>query len=433
MEQLNEMQFLNVGLYIFGILVAVILLIGCVSDRSRSRPFMKFFIALLTVNIVCMTGEIGLWMLTDPALIPLAKISGFLSFGGGTILIALYCYCIVAFIRERNKISWKYAHAVAVICGVYLILVIISMFNGMLFDFDEDGYYKDGPLYWLVRVMDFGTLLLCITVVILNRKALTLKGMFSLLSFSVLPLMAMGLLFVWDATPLSLATTLSMIILYSLFYGEMARQLAEREMQLAQQKQQITEQRIATMISQIQPHFIYNTLGSIYQLCLLQPEQAAELTQNFALYLRGNFSELDNSKPICLSRELDHVKYYINIEQVRFPDVEVQFDLKSSEFLLPALTIQPLVENAIKHGLMGLESGGTVIISTYETEDNYCVKVQDNGVGFDQRVFRDGKNHIGIQNIRGRLEAMCGGSLTVESQLNQGTTAIITIPKEVET
>ena len=114
------------------------------------------------------------------------------------------------------------------------------------------------------------------------------------------------------------------------------------------------------MISQIQPHFIYNTLGSIGQLCLEQPEKAASLTQDFSQYLRGNFSELDNNKPILLSKELEHVNHYINIERVRFPDITVNFDVRCDDFFLPALSVQPLVENSIKHGLMGLESGGSV-------------------------------------------------------------------------
>ena len=108
----------------------------------------------------------------------------------------------------------------------------------------------------------------------------------------------------------------------------------------------------------------------------------------------------------------------------------IQFDLQSSEFLLPALTIQPLVENAIKHGLMKLESGGTVTIRTYETDKHYCVSVVDDGVGFESSVLHDESKHIGIRNIRGRLEAMCNGTLTIDSALGKGTTALIKIPKE---
>ncbi|MGN0554101.1 MAG: histidine kinase, partial [Oscillospiraceae bacterium] len=82
-----------------------------------------------------------------------------------------------------------------------------------------------------------------------------------------------------------------------------------------QLKTELADRRIATLISQIQPHFIYNTLGSIYQLCLEQPQKAAELTHDFSQYLRGNFGELDNNNPILLSKELEHVKHYVNIEQ----------------------------------------------------------------------------------------------------------------------
>ncbi|MGN1350506.1 MAG: sensor histidine kinase [Anaerovoracaceae bacterium] len=192
----------------------------------------------------------------------------------------------------------------------------------------------------------------------------------------------------------------------------------------------LEDSRIATMLSQIQPHFIYNTLGTVEQLCREQPEAAADLVHNFSMYLRGNFSELDNPAPILLSKELEHVRYYVAIEHVRFPDMEVLFHLDAEDFLLPALSVQPLVENAIKHGLMGLEKGGTVTVSTYETEKDYCVSVEDDGVGFDPSILQDSRQHIGIRNIRKRLEAMCGGTLTVESAPGKGTKAVITVPKE---
>lgn len=196
------------------------------------------------------------------------------------------------------------------------------------------------------------------------------------------------------------------------------------------QEKELTDRRIAVMMSQIQPHFIYNTLGTIRYLCMTDPEKAAQVVQEFSLYLRGNFGELTNYVPIRISRELEHVRHYAAIEKIRFPDIEITYDLRSGEFFLPALSVQPLVENAIKHGLMKLESGGKVEIATYETETCYCVRVVDNGVGFDTAAQMDTSRHIGIQNIRGRLQAMCGGSLTIESTPGQGTVALIRIPKE---
>ena len=186
----------------------------------------------------------------------------------------------------------------------------------------------------------------------------------------------------------------------------------------------------ALMLSQIKPHFIYNVLGTIREFCEEEPKKAAELVQKFSLYLRGNFTEMDNQTPVSVAKEIEHVKHYVDIEMIRFPDMKIEYDIQNDEFLIPALTIQPLVENAIKHGLMGLETAGMVKISSYETDKYYEVCVQDDGVGFDETVFYDGKKHVGIANIRRRIEAMCGGKLTIDSVKGQGTIAIIRIPKE---
>ena len=215
-----------------------------------------------------------------------------------------------------------------------------------------------------------------------------------------------------------------------LLYVEKEKKIAEIDRHLAEQERQLTESRISSMMSQIKPHFIYNTLGSIEQLCRVQPETAADLVHNFAKYLRGNVGKLGSSAPIRLSQEIEHVRCYLYIEKTRFPDITVGFDLQSEDFLLPALTVQPLVENAIKHGLMKLPQGGSVHIMTYETEDAYCVQVRDTVAGFDIDKLWEDQTHVGLRNIRGRLEAMCGGTLTVESTPGVGTTATIRIPRE---
>ena len=194
---------------------------------------------------------------------------------------------------------------------------------------------------------------------------------------------------------------------------------------------QLAESRISTMMSQIRPHFIYNTLGSIEQLCNIDPPKAGELVHNFAKYLRGNFGELDNPKPILMSQEMEHVRHYLSIENVRFPDMTFLFEMNSDDFHIPALTIQPIVENAIKHGLMKLSKGGTIRVVSYETESQYCVTVEDDGVGFDTSELLDDRKHVGIRNIRERLHAMVNGTLEIESTEGVGTTVIIKIPKEV--
>ena len=193
---------------------------------------------------------------------------------------------------------------------------------------------------------------------------------------------------------------------------------------------QLAQSRISTMMSQIRPHFIYNTLGSIEQLCYIEPPKAGKLVHDFAMYLRGNFGELDNPRPIRMSQEMEHVRYYISIESVRFPDMTFTFDMKSNDFMLPALSIQPIVENAIKHGLMPLDRGGSVHVTSWETPSSYCVCVEDNGVGFDTNILLDERKHIGLRNIRERMESTVNGSMTIESTPGKGTKVQLTIPKE---
>ena len=211
-----------------------------------------------------------------------------------------------------------------------------------------------------------------------------------------------------------------------------ARKAKELEMEKIVLNAELAESRISTMISQIRPHFIYNTLGSIEQLCDLDPKKAGELVHDFAKYLRGNFGELDNPKPILMTQEMDHVHHYVSIENVRFPDMSFTFDMKSNDFHIPALTIQPIVENAIKHGLMKLKKGGTIHVVSYETEADYCVLVEDDGVGFDTNAEVDGRKHLGLRNIRERLKVMVNGTMEIESTVGVGTRVLVKIPKEAK-
>ena len=217
--------------------------------------------------------------------------------------------------------------------------------------------------------------------------------------------------------------------------AEKAKELELQRSRLEAEKNiveaELKESRISIMLSQIQPHFIYNTLGTIERMCLKDPQKAFDLVRNFSLYLRGNFSELDSVAPIRFEEELKHVEYYVNIEKVRFPDMNIEYDVEATEFVLPALSVQPLVENAIKHGLMRLETGGTVLIRSYETPTHFCVEVKDDGGGFDTGLPIDEKKHVGLRNIRGRLNAMVNGDLILESKPGVGTKAVIMIPKEV--
>ena len=187
------------------------------------------------------------------------------------------------------------------------------------------------------------------------------------------------------------------------------------------------------MVSQIQPHFINNTLYNIKALCETNPETAAELVDNFAQYLRGNLNYMNTKGVVPFAEEVKHLKYYLAIEQERFEGIYVVWQLKTMDFTIPPLTLQPLVENAIKYGLRQKEEGGTITVTSMDADSSVVLLIIDDGVGFDtSEALSEDRVHIGIANTRERIEKMCGGTLEVESTPGIGTAITITIPKSWE-
>ena len=207
-----------------------------------------------------------------------------------------------------------------------------------------------------------------------------------------------------------------------------ARELEEERQVL---KRELQENRISIMLSQMQPHFISNTLNTIYHLCDIDPDKARSTISSFSVYLRNNMDNLGQSEMIPFEKELSFINAYLDIEKVRFDDeLLIFFDIKCSNFKLPVLTVQPIVENAVKHGTSKKEGVSHLYISTAENEDSYEIEIRDTGVGFDaSAAVDDGHKHIGITNVRQRLESLCNGTLTIDSTPGVGTVALIKIPK----
>ena len=330
---------------------------------------------------------------------------------------------ITSFLKRTKRISYITTVSLGVMNGIYFILPVLT-----------EMFFYDTLLLWVItQSAANGVLLFCL-----------IKEYISASKKERWAHAGMGLLvFAFEADVIATAAGfweggfISKYVFFILFVAALfvILRLIPESINAAEKAKvleaELKESRISIMLSQIQPHFIYNTLGTIERMCLKDPGKAFDLVRNFSLYLRGNFSELDSVAPIRFAEELKHVEYYVNIEKVRFPDMNIEYDVETKDFVLPALSVQPLVENAIKHGLMRLETGGTVVIRSYETPTHFCVEVKDDGVGFDTSLPIDDKKHVGLRNIRGRLKAMVNGDLFLESKLNVGTKAVIMIPKEV--
>ncbi len=233
--------------------------------------------------------------------------------------------------------------------------------------------------------------------------------------------------------PINVAFHIGFIILILIELVKMVRFYIENLQAVAEAehlKHELLENKVSVMLSQIRPHFLYNALVAIQQLCDEDPQRAEQAVGDFSRYLRGNLDSLTNSHPIPFDKELEHVDHYFALEHMRFGDrMAIAYDIRYRDFTLPALTLQPLVENAVRHGLFRKPGGGTVTVSTYETADNVVVSVSDDGLGFAVGQMRGDRSYVGLDNVKARLQAQCGGSLDVQSAPNQGTTVTIRLSK----
>lgn len=225
--------------------------------------------------------------------------------------------------------------------------------------------------------------------------------------------------------------TLVAILCYSVLEGiQLLVIYIEQKTALEEMETQLTLSRTTTMMSQIRSHFVFNILNAISGMCKYDPEMADETVVRFARYLRNNIDIMEKDGNIPFSADLKQVEDYVALEQVRFGDkIEFYTDIETDDFMIPPLIIQPVVENAIKHGVSKKQGNGSIILRTFSKGDKNVITVEDDGVGFDLLEL-DKEKSVGVRNIRFRLKHLVNGELDIQSEIGKGTLVTITIPKE---
>lgn len=207
--------------------------------------------------------------------------------------------------------------------------------------------------------------------------------------------------------------------------------------EMSQLEQKLEELRINNSTSQMQPHFLYNALSSIREIVLINPQYASDLIYDFTVYLRACIRSMKNTDMISISQEMDNIRAYVNIEKMRMGDrLKVNYDLKSEDFQIVPLSIQPLVENAIRHGIYNRgKKGGIVVVETKTLSEWNVIIIKDDGVGFDYQKVRDEvergeRQSIGLDNVMFRLNKQLNAKVTIKSTVGVGTIIVVRIPKK---
>ena len=415
---INPFEMMGTALLIMGImLLGSSVYAAVLKSRMANRLFkigiMTLFVGGYTVLDVMMV------YFTDELLVMRTY--------GGQLCLMLGVYfggiIVCDAIKEKYK---KVAEMVIGVSGIINVLIIAIVISGKVLLYDTRIVWECSQC--IVSLM---LIILCLLELKKEKKKRTELITYVLIHTAILlDFIGVGYHMYYSGICFKVSSMIMLLII--LFRG--AKQVVmDHQASIKNQKikAELENSRITVMLSQIQPHFLYNSLTSVMDLCDSNPKQAKAAIADFADYLRGNLSSLKTENLISFGTELEHIEKYLRLEKLRFmEELEIVYDIHSKDFMLPALSVQPLVENAVKHGVGKKIGGGTVNIHTTETENEYIIRVTDDGVGFTECEYADdGGTHVGIENIKKRLDMMIHAKLEIESKLGEGTKACILIPK----
>lgn len=207
--------------------------------------------------------------------------------------------------------------------------------------------------------------------------------------------------------------------------------------EIMQLNEELQDAKIRNFVNQMEPHFLYNSLASIREIILDDPQYAYDLIYDFTTHLRACIKSMSSNELIPFSQELENIKSYVNIEKMRFGDrLKISYDIGCEDFWILPLSIQPLVENSIRHGIYERgAAGGSLSITTGCENGCYTITVLDDGVGFDyEKVKREvehgERDSTGLSNVAFRLEKIMNADVAIESEIGVGTKITVRIPIE---
>ncbi len=395
-----------IGVFIFGL-----------TDRFVDMKRKKIYIALVVLVASLVLQNFWEYYLMEYKVnVPLRTLVSVYGYSIRPVIMALFIYLVAP---EKKHIP------VSVLAAINFLVYTTAFYSKLSISFSEDNHFMGGPLRYSCLIISIILMIYHMVVAVIEFRKEKKKNL--LIPMMLTVLVVLGILLdigsYYPITHMVDYITIAIVSSTVFYYIWLHMQIVYRH-----EKDLLAQQKIQIALSQIKPHFIYNTLNAIQDIDGM-PEDAQNAIVDFSRYLRENLDFLTSSNMIPFNKELEHVNKYVNLEKLRFGNkINVTFDIQASDFLIPSLSLQMIVENAIKHGITKKYEGGTVAISSYEKDNKYFIVVNDDGVGFDvTKVIGD--NHLGFKNSRERLRHFVNGDLIIESEINKGTKVTVIIPK----
>ena len=416
-------DIINFSIAVSGLIVAAIgFLVGIISSymEYKSRIFFVVFFFLFFLYVSSdLISQVSL-ILLGPEFQTLSMIAVFCESFFSSLLMPL----LTTYMLSSSDIEWKkspYFYGSICILTVYLVLLMSTWVSSKIYYITTDNVYHRGPLYPILLIPPVCLMLINLCILLRHKKNMprSRAGSFALyiaitLASMLIQMFSYGLLTIVTGTCTAAALMLILII-----FEQIRNHISTQE-----KNARIYAENLAL---QLRPHFIYNVLMSIYYLIEQDPDKARQVTLDFNAYLRKNFSSISSADMIPFSEELSHVKAYLAVEQVRFDGILfVDFDTPHTQFNIPPLTMQPIVENAVKHGVDPDLNPIHINLRTENTGTGSMITIENTGIPYD--AYDNDDPHIALDNIRERLRSICRGSIDLTDMNGKGTKVVIFIP-----
>ena len=419
----NAIDLINFSAAVTGLVIALLGLFFTLAMKSLEKWTRRFFVALFSVAAAYVASDllsqVSLIFL-GPDYAVLSRIAVFCESFFSSLLMPMITVYLLRCSGERRKRTPLFA-SMFTLWLVYVALLIFTQFSTEIYSISNKNVYQRGPWYFMLLVPPAAMMIMNCISLFFRRKQLTKKQRAAFTVYLLIPLGCMLIqMFSYGLLMIVIGTSVSAMIMFVFIL------LDQVDHSIRQQKENAAQQASITVL-QMRPHFIYNTLMSIYYLCKQDAEKAQQVILDFSSYLRKNFTAIAKADAIPFEEELEHTRAYLAVEQARFKDqLLVEFDTPFTDFRIPPLTLQPIVENAVKHGMDPELEPLFISIST-RRQDGYAeITVDDSGPGY--QPADDNEPHIGLDNVRERLKMMCKGDLTISRRDCGGTIVTVRIP-----
>lgn len=301
-------------------------------------------------------------------------------------------------------------------------MLISTFFSPAFYTVTDAAVYIRGPWYPLLLIPPLVIMLVNLTGLWRRRKKLNRSQRIAFRMYILFPLLSMLVQMLYFGI---LATALGIMTGSMAMFVFVMRDQQDKFIKMTEEN---ANRDFNIRILQIRPHFIYNVMSSIYYIVGEDPAKAQGVIRDFSIYLKKVFRSVTSQAPVPFTEELEHTRAYLSVEMARFTDqLSVTYDTPWVDFKLPPLTLQPVVENAVKHGMDPEVERLNIAIRTRRSEGFHEIVVENDGEDFVPSLNVE-EDAVGLPNVRSRLKRMCDGELIVAEREDGGTVVTIRIP-----